>query len=61
MVKKIGQKKIGKKVTCEQCGAILEYFPKDVKSQALYSMCEYDCTIYWVDCPECKNKVSVKG
>ncbi|RJQ26741.1 hypothetical protein C4577_03035 [Candidatus Parcubacteria bacterium] len=50
-----------KKVTCKNCGSILEYLPKDVKSEVLYSMAEYDGTYCWIKCPDCKEQVTVKG
>lgn len=62
MVRKVGNdKKVEKKVTCKNCGSILLYLPKEVKSQAMYSMGEWDGTYYWIDCPECKKQVTVKG
>jgi len=62
MPKKVGQdKKIIRKATCKQCGAKLEYYPKEIKSQALYSMGEYDGTHYWIVCPECNKEVTVRG
>jgi len=60
-VKKVGQDKTKKrKATCKNCGAKLEFYQKDVKTQALYSMCEFDGSYDYVDCPQCKQQVKVK-
>jgi len=60
MVKKIGQdKKKAKRIACKHCGAKLEYYPKDVKSQSFVSMCEME-VVCWIVCPECKTHVLVK-
>ena len=53
MVKIVGQDtKKAKRVTCNSCGAILEYYEKDVK------VAEYTCMgensgCRYVDCPNC--------
>lgn len=60
-VKKVGQdKNKQRKATCNNCGAVLQFYPKDVKSQALYNMAEYDGSYNYVVCPQCKQRVTVK-
>lgn len=60
-VKKVGQdKKKQRKATCNNCGAILQFYPKDVKTQSFYSFGEYDGSYNYVGCPQCKQQVKVK-
>ncbi len=59
-VEKTGQDKSKqRKVTCKNCGAKLSYYPKDVKTQSVTSMCESE-VISWIVCPQCKAHVTVK-
>lgn len=59
-VEKVGQDETVKiKAVCKNCGAVLEFYRKDVKTQSLYSMGEYDGSYDYVDCPECNNRVTV--
>ncbi len=61
MIRKIGQDdSITKRITCLQCGSVLEYQPQDVQLEALYSGNEYSCTIKWIECPECKHRVVIQ-
>ncbi len=59
-VRKVGQDK-GKerKITCKHCGAKLAFYPKDVKTQSLYSMGEYDGSYDYIVCPQCNQHVTV--
>lgn len=62
MVKTISKKpvkKMTKTCVCKSCGFKLSYVRKDVKSHALYSMCEYDGTVYSIKCSKCGASVSV--
>lgn len=50
-----------KEVVCRNCGATLNYVPKDIKERI-----EGDYTggrdVYrYIECPPCGNQVSVKG
>ncbi len=57
-VKKVGHdKKKAKHVTCNNCGAKLEYYPKDVKRQSVSCMGESE-VVSWVACPDCKSHVT---
>lgn len=59
--KKVGvDRKAIKRVTCKNCGSILEYFPKDVKIKSYSCMGELD-TYSCITCPECKASVTVKS
>lgn len=60
-VKKVGQDETKKrKATCKNCGAKLEFYPKDVQHVSLVSMCEYAGGYDYVRCTECKQEVKVK-
>ncbi len=50
-----------KRVTCRNCGSILEYLPRDVQSKTSRDYSGVADTDYWVDCPECGKRVTVKG
>jgi hypothetical protein len=53
MVKVVGQdKKKAKRVTCGNCGAILEYYEKDVKV-AKYTCMGDSSGHHYVECPNC--------
>ncbi len=60
MVKVIGKDpKVAKHVVCPNCSSILEYLPKDIKTNAYVHMNEMDTRSY-IDCPDCKHQVTVK-
>ena len=46
---------------CKQCGTKIEFLPIDIQAQPLYSMGEYECTSYSVQCPKCKSNIDVKN
>jgi hypothetical protein len=55
MVKMVGiDKKIAKRVSCRECGAILEYMPNEVKTYRTSCMGETG-TAWYVDCPNFKD------
>lgn len=49
-----------KRVTCKNCGSILEYLPVDVESQSVRHFDETDI-IYLIKCPTCKEDVKVEA
>ncbi len=62
MIKIVGQDNtVMKRVTCQNCGAILEYTKSDVK--------EYHGTDYsggpdgreWIDCPKCLKEIILRS
>lgn len=58
-VKKVGDDpRVVKRVTCRQCSSILEYLPADVQTRTVSSFGD-SCTVSYVPCPECSNKVEV--
>ena len=60
MVKKIGQDETLKlQATCKQCGAILEFYNNEVKTELLISNDEIEGGYDYVQCPVCPNKVEV--
>lgn len=50
-----------KEVVCRNCGATLQYMPNEVKSQYYRDYGGGGDTEYWIDCPPCGKKVTVKG
>lgn len=60
VVRKVGQDKTKiRKATCNQCGAKLEFYPKDIQSHSS-SMGDYDSVYSFVVCPQCHKKVEIK-
>jgi hypothetical protein len=53
-------KSVVKQVICRNCGATLEYTPKDVQHKTYCVMGESD-TCSFIVCPQCKNSVTVRG
>lgn len=52
--------KVVKEVVCGHCGVTLQYVPKDVKDYKSYDYTgDYD-TVYYIECPACNAKVTVK-
>jgi len=61
MVKIVGREKnVIKRATCKNCGAILEYYPKEVKSYTYKDYGGGSDTVYYIKCPDCTEKVVVK-
>lgn len=50
-----------KECACHHCKSVLSYEPSDVIKQALYSMAEYEKTVYYIECPVCQYQISLKG
>jgi ribosomal protein S27E len=48
-----------KQVVCKNCGATLEYVPRDIKSRT-YSDYGGSDTDYFIKCPPCGNEIYVK-
>lgn len=61
-IKKIGQgKRYIKTVECKNCSAILEYTNDDVQSYLKTDYLGDSDTYYYINCPECKKNIYVKG
>jgi hypothetical protein len=60
VIKKGPDPRVAKKVVCRDCGATLEYVPKDVRNRQYLCMGEMD-TLYFIKCPECKSDVEVRS
>lgn len=52
--------KVVKRVSCGNCGARLEYVPRDVESKLVSCMGDTD-TVSYIVCPQCQDHVSVRG
>lgn len=62
MPKKIGQDtKLIRKATCKNCGAKLEYYPREVKHHTTLDLSDNPDTTYWIECPECCKRVTVRS
>jgi DNA-directed RNA polymerase subunit RPC12/RpoP len=49
-----------KQVICGNCGSTLEYVPRDIKSRTVSDYTGDRDTVYYIQCPECNDKVTVK-
>ena len=62
MVKVVGRDESAvKQTTCRICAAILEYVGAEVKNFTSYDYGGGSDIAYYVDCPQCHEKVYVKG
>lgn len=53
---------IKRRATCNNCGAILEYLPKDIKHRTYKDISQVLDVIHWIECPRCSNEeIYVKG
>lgn len=60
-VRKVGQSaKVKRRATCKNCGARLEFYRQDVKTQTLYSYGEQDGSYDYVVCPQCDQRVELR-
>ena len=51
-------KSVIKQVICQNCGATLEYVPRDVQSKTVYCMTESE-SITFIECPQCNTTVEL--
>lgn len=59
-IEKVGDDESAKKrVTCKDCGSILQYLPIDIKQGKESHQGDVDY-VYYIECPCCKNNVRVK-
>jgi DNA-directed RNA polymerase subunit RPC12/RpoP len=60
-VEKVGDDDRAKRrVTCRDCGSILEYLPRDVEHKTHHDYSGGSDTYSFIKCPECKATVYVK-
>jgi DNA-directed RNA polymerase subunit RPC12/RpoP len=52
---------VKKKCTCHKCSAIIEYVQNEVQDEKHYDYGGGCDMYYYISCPNCGNKVSVKG
>ncbi len=56
----VGQDETKKQnATCDNCGAKLSFYKKEILTYSGYSMGELEI-IFYVVCPQCENQVQVK-
>lgn len=54
MIKVVGQDgSVAKRVTCRNCGAILEYTPHDLKEQQTKDITGSADIVFYLKCPQC--------
>lgn len=49
-----------KEVVCRNCGATLNYVPKDIQGRVTVDYAGGRDTIYFISCPPCGHEVYVK-
>lgn len=60
MIKVVGNDpSVVKQVTCKHCGSILEYMPCDIEEGATRAWRGGRDLYHYIECPQCKNHVSV--
>jgi ribosomal protein S27E len=60
-VEKVGQDETQKRTaTCRNCGAVLRFDRKDVKTQHLSDMAEPAGSYDYVECVQCRRQVEVR-
>lgn len=60
VVNTIPHPSVVKEVICRNCGATLQYVPKDIQSHYSRDIDGGGDFQYWINCPPCGNKVTVK-
>lgn len=50
-----------RKATCQHCALILEYYPRDVKSETHSDYGGGTDTYYHIICPDCDHQVRVRN
>ena len=50
-----------KNIGCKNCGAMLEYYPIDVKCYSGTDIGGGPDGCEWVDCPECQSRVNIRS
>jgi hypothetical protein len=49
-----------KRHVCHNCGAVLEYVPKDIKSRNVTDYTGDSDIVYYIVCPQCQDRQTVK-
>lgn len=49
-----------KEIVCPNCGATLSYVPQDVQKRSYVDYGGDSDTSYWIVCPNCDHKISVR-
>ena len=58
MIKVVGQaNEVAKRVTCRNCGAILEYTPHDLQEQLTKDITGSADIVFYLKCPQCGYRV----
>lgn len=54
-------KEVVKRATCKNCGARMEYVPADVKRYDGTDISGGPDGCEWIDCPECKARITLRS
>lgn len=49
-----------KRHVCQNCGAVLEYVPKDVKQRVEHDYGGGSDTVYYIECPQCRTEQYIR-
>lgn len=61
MAKVIGKDAaLNKRCTCKECTSIVEYTPFEIKRKNYKDISQTSCTVEYITCPECGNKIVLK-
>lgn len=52
---------VTKETICRNCGAVLQYVPRDIKQRTVSDYTGDRETISYIECPECDHQLTVKG
>lgn len=61
VVNKGPHQSVVKETICRNCGATLQYVPRDVKERIEGDYTGGRDVYHFIECPECNNHVDVKG
>lgn len=50
---------VKREATCSDCGAKLQFLPKDIQSKTYRDYTGGSDTYCWIDCPRCRKNIQV--
>ncbi len=61
VVSKVPHQSVVKETICRNCGSTLQYVPRDIKERTVSDYTGDREIVRYIDCPECNDRVTVKG
>jgi uncharacterized protein with PIN domain len=61
VVSRTPHQSVVKETICRNCGSTLQYVPRDVQQKTVSDYLGDRDIIKYIECPECKEHVTVKG